>query len=174
MSQRYCTPIHDSYPPSIQDQKMPKTIQFHYKRNLVSLPKRKNASIFFVWLWFIQKVNTNPLMFYYFQQGERVKCRCKRHEAKRLQTKHALKEVRYERKQVEIFPNNKSIKYLTTNKHSRSTIKWREESKKRQGERGITQTVPTKQAARKGNFTFRKKFQAPIKKIRGYKHQIST
>jgi hypothetical protein len=54
-------------------------------------------------------------MFYYFQSGERVKCRCKRHKAKRLQTKHALKEVRYERKQVENFSDKNTIKDSTTN-----------------------------------------------------------
>jgi hypothetical protein len=55
-----------------------------------------------------------------------------------------------------------------------STRKCREESKKRQGERENTQIVPTKQAARKGNFTFLKKFQAPIKTIGSNKHQISN
>jgi hypothetical protein len=82
--------------------------------------------------------------------------------------------MRTERKQVETCSNKNSIKDSTTDKHSRSTRRCREESKKRQREREITQIVPTKQAARKGNFTFWKKFQAPIKTIRGDKHQIST
>jgi hypothetical protein len=69
-------------------------------------------------------------MLYYFQSRERVLCRCKRHEAKRLQTKHAFKAVRYERKQVENCSNKKSIKDSTIDKHSRSTIKSIEESKK--------------------------------------------
>jgi hypothetical protein len=55
-----------------------------------------------------------------------------------------------------------------------STRKCREESKKRQGERENTQIVPTKQAARKGNLTFLKTFQAPIKTIGSNKNQIST
>jgi hypothetical protein len=93
---------------------------------------------------------------------------------KGFQTKHALQAMRTERKKVETCPNKKSIKDSTTKKHSLSTRRCKEESKKRQGEREITQIVPTKQAVRKGNFTFRKKFQAPINKIRGDKHQIST
>jgi hypothetical protein len=51
------------------------------------------------------------------------------------------------------------------NNHSRNTRKFREESKKRQGEREITQTVPTKQATRKRNFTILKMFEPPIKTI---------
>jgi hypothetical protein len=74
----------------------------------------------------------------------RVRCKCKRHEEKRIKTKNALKIVRYERKKVETCSNNNSIKDLTTNKHSRSTRKCGEQSKKRQGEREITQIVLTK------------------------------
>jgi hypothetical protein len=91
-----------------------------------------------------------------------------------FQTKHALKEMRTKRKKVETCSNKNSIKYFTTNKHSRNTRKCREESKKRQGERGITQTVLTKQATRKGNFTFMKKFEAPINTIGRDKHKNST
>jgi hypothetical protein len=91
-----------------------------------------------------------------------------------FQTKHALKAMRTERKQVETCSNKNSIKDSTTYKHSLSTRRCREESKKKQGEREITQIVPTKQVARKGNFTFQKTFQAPIKTIRGDKHQIPT
>jgi hypothetical protein len=54
-------------------------------------------------------------MLYYFQSGERVLCRCKRHEEKRLQTKHALKAVKYERKQVETCSEKNTIKDSTTN-----------------------------------------------------------
>jgi hypothetical protein len=93
---------------------------------------------------------------------------------KGFQIKHALKEMRTERKEVEPSPNKNSIKDLTTDKHSLSTRRCREESKKRQREREITQIASTKQATRKGNFTFLKMFQDPIKKIRGDKHQIST
>jgi hypothetical protein len=72
---------------------------------------------------------------------------------KRLQTKHALKVVRTERKKKKkSWSNKNSIKDPKTNKHPRSAIKCREESKKRQGERENTQIVPTKQAARKSNF----------------------
>ena len=46
----------------------------------------------------------------------------------------------------------KSIKDPKTNKHPRSAIKCREESKKRQGERENNQIVSTKQVARKSNF----------------------
>jgi hypothetical protein len=49
--------------------------------------------------------------------------------------------------------NKNSIKDSTINNNSRNTRNFRQESKKRQGEREITQTVPTKQAARKRNFT---------------------
>jgi hypothetical protein len=42
-------------------------------------------------------------------------------QSKRFQTKHALKAMRTERKQVEVCSNKKSIKYLTTNKHPRNT-----------------------------------------------------
>ena len=77
--------------------------------------------------------------------------------------------MRTERKQVETCYNKKSIMGSKTNKHSMSTRKCREESKKRQGERENTQIASTKQAARKGNFTFLKKFQAPIKTIRSDK-----
>ena len=88
--------------------KKPKTMQFRYfKWKLVSLPKSKNAFIFFVWLWRILKVNTKPSMLHYFQSGERVLCRCKRHKEKGLQTKHALNAMRYERKQVETCSNKK-------------------------------------------------------------------
>jgi hypothetical protein len=90
----------------------------------------------------------------------------------RFQTKHALKAMRTERKQGETCSNKNSIKDSTTNKHSMSTRAYREESKKRQGERENTQIVPTKQATRKGNFTFLKTFQDPIKTIRAYKYQI--
>jgi hypothetical protein len=107
----------------------------------------------------------------YFAGLKLTICRCKRHEAKRIQTKHALKAVRYERKQLETFSKNNSIKDSTIDKHSRSTRKCREESKKRQGERENTQIVSTKQAARKGNFTFLKRFQAQIKTIMMDKHQ---
>jgi hypothetical protein len=51
------------------------------------------------------------------------------------------------------------------NKHSRNTRKFKEESKKRQGEREITQTVSTKQIAGKRNFTILKMFQAQLKTI---------
>jgi hypothetical protein len=54
-------------------------------------------------------------MLYYFQSGERVLCRCKRHKAKRLQTKNALKAVRYEIKQVETCSKNNTIKDSKTN-----------------------------------------------------------
>ena len=54
-------------------------------------------------------------MLHYFQSGERVLCRCKRHEAKGLQTKHALKAMRYERKQVENCSEKNTIKDSTTN-----------------------------------------------------------
>jgi hypothetical protein len=95
---------------------MPKTMQFLYlKCKLVSLPKRKNASILFDLFECIKKVNTNPLMLYYFQSGERVLCICKRYEEKRLQTKHSLKAVRYERKQVENCSDKNTIKDSTTN-----------------------------------------------------------
>jgi hypothetical protein len=97
----------------------------------------------------------------------------KNYEAKTIK-QSALKVVRSERKQVETCSNKNSIKDSTTDKHSRSTRKCREESKKRQGERENTQIVPTKQAARKGNFTFLKKFQAQIKTIGSDKYQIST
>jgi hypothetical protein len=50
----------------------------------------------------MQKVNTKPSMLHYFQSGERVLCRCKRHEEKQLQTKHALKAVRYERNKYKL------------------------------------------------------------------------
>jgi hypothetical protein len=82
--------------------------------------------------------------------------------------------VRSKRKQVETYSNKNSIKDSTIDKHSRSTRKCREESKKRHGERENTQIVPTKQAARKGNFTFLKMFQAQIKTIGSDKYQIST
>jgi hypothetical protein len=62
--------------------------------------------------------------------------------------------MRTERKQVQTCSKNNSIKDSTTEKHSRSTRKCREETKKIQGEGGNNQIVPTKQAARKGNFTF--------------------
>jgi hypothetical protein len=94
---------------------------------------------------------------------------------KGFQTKHALKAMRTKRKQVEkpvLTRTQSNIQQLDN--HSLSTRRCREESKKRQREREITQIVPTKQAARKGNFTFLKKFQAPINTIRGDKHQIST
>ena len=60
--------------------------------------------------------------------------------------------MRTERKKVEYCSNKNSFKDPKTNKHPRSTIKHKEESKKRQGERENTQIVPTKQAARKSNF----------------------
>ena len=107
-------------------------------------------------------------MLYYFQLGERVICRCKRHEEKKVSNKET------ERKQVENCFNKNSIKDLTTDKHSLSRRICREKSKKRKREREITQIVPTKQAAKKGNFTFLKMFQYPIKIIRGDKNQIST
>jgi hypothetical protein len=59
--------------------------------------------------------------------------------------------VRTERKKKS-WPKKNSIKDPKANKHPRSTIKCREESKKRQRERENTQIVPTKQAARKSNF----------------------
>jgi hypothetical protein len=55
-------------------------------------------------------------------------------------------------KKEEACSNKNSIKYPKTNKHPRSIIKCRGESKKRQGERENTQIVPSKQAARKSNF----------------------
>jgi hypothetical protein len=82
--------------------------------------------------------------------------------------------VRYERKQVETFSNKNANKDFTTNKHSRSTRKCEEESKKRQEEREITQIVSRKQVSRKGNFTCLKMFQAKIKTIGSDKNQIST
>jgi hypothetical protein len=97
----------------------------------------------------------------------------KNYKAKTIK-QSALKVVRYGIKQVETCSNKNSIKDSTTDKHSRSTIKCREESKKRQGERENTQTIPTKQEARKRNFTFLKIFKAPIKTIGSDKYQIST
>jgi hypothetical protein len=55
------------------------------------------------------------LILHNFQSGERVLCRCKRHKAKGLQTKHELKAVRYERKQVENCSNKNTIKDYKTN-----------------------------------------------------------
>jgi hypothetical protein len=55
-------------------------------------------------------------------------------------------------KKEEYWYNKNSIKDPKTNKHPRSAIKCREESKKRQGERENTHIIPTKQAARKSNF----------------------
>jgi hypothetical protein len=52
----------------------------------------------------------------------RVICRCKRHEAKRLQTKHALKAVRYERKQVETCSNKNSIKENCLERYKSKTL----------------------------------------------------
>ena len=82
---------------------------------------------------------------------KRSKLETKNYEAK-IVKQSALKVVRYERKQVETCSNKNSIKDSTTDKHSRSTRKCREESKKRRGERENTQIVSTKQAARIGKF----------------------
>jgi hypothetical protein len=82
--------------------------------------------------------------------------------------------MRIERKKVETCSNKNSIKDSITGKHSMSTRKCGEESKKRQGEREITQIVLTREATRKGNFTFLKKFQAPINTIGSDRHKIST
>ena len=70
--------------------------------------------------------------------------------------KNAFKTMRTERKQVESFSNNNSFKDPKTKKHPRSTMKCREESKKRQGERENTQNCLDKNVARKCNFTFLK------------------
>jgi hypothetical protein len=109
-----------------------------------------------------------------FNQKKESNADAKDTKKKGLQTKNPLKEMRNERKQVETCSNKNSTKDSTTDKHSMSTRKCKEESKKRQGEREITQTVPTKQAARKGNFTFMENFQDPIKTIESYKNKIST
>ena len=71
-------------------------------------------------------------MLHYFQSGERVLCRCKRHEAKGIQTKHAFKVVRYERKQVETCSNKKEHHQGLYNQSriQGTQIKCREESKK--------------------------------------------
>jgi hypothetical protein len=71
-------------------------------------------------------------MLHYLHLGERVLCRCKIHEAKGIQAKHALKAVRYEKKQVETCSNKKQHRQRFYNQSSiqGTQIKCREESKK--------------------------------------------
>ena len=120
--------------PDTQCPKMPKNMQFRYfKCKIVSLPKSKNDFIFFVWLLCVHKLNTKPSMLHYFQSWERFLCKCKRHEAKGIQIKHALKAVRYERKQVETCYNKQEIHQGFYNQSiiQGTQTKCREESKKR-------------------------------------------
>ena len=109
-----------------------------------------------------------------FNQKKESNAVAKDTKRQRFQTKHAHKAMRTERKKVEDCSKKKSIKDSKIYKHSMSTRKCREESKKRQGERENTQIVPTKQTTRKGNFTFLKFFQDPINTIGSDKKQIST
>jgi hypothetical protein len=97
-------------------------------------------------------------MPHYFQSGERVMCRCKRHEAKGLQTKHALKAVRYERRQVETFfdkqEHHKGF-YNQSNIQGRQSNAKKNPRNDREKEKPL-KTVPRKHGARKRNFTYMK------------------